>query len=216
LVAPRVKWQTTRVSLLERLHDSDDAEAWRRFERSYGDVILRYACRRGLDLTDAEDVRQVVLLSMYRVMQSFRLSPERGRFRSYLGRVVGNAIQRHRTRAHHAAEQLEPDLTDFAPAVVPRELDALWEHEWTDYHLRTALAAIRSTVEPRTLDVFERLLRGDSVEDVARDTDRNVDAVRKVRQRIRARLQGEVRRQLAEEMALLRTWNRGERDEQRA
>jgi RNA polymerase sigma-70 factor (ECF subfamily) len=210
-----MKWQTTRVSLIARLHDSDDADAWRRFERSYGDVILRYACRRGLSVSDAEDVRQIVLLSMFRVMQTFHLSPERGRFRSYLGRVVGNAIQRYQARPHRAIESLEPDLELFAPPVVPR-LDSLWESEWTDYHLRRALAAIRHSVEPRSIEIFEHLLRGATVETVARDMNGSIESVRKVRQRIKKHLQAEIRRQLDEEAAMIKTWAEGGEHERSA
>jgi RNA polymerase sigma factor (sigma-70 family) len=204
-----MKWETTRVSLIARLQDSGDADAWRRFEHSYGNVILRYACRRGLSLSDAEDVRQIVLLSMFRVLQTFQLSPERGRFRSYLGRVVGNAIQRHQSRPHRTAELLEPDLESLAPSVVPRQLDSLWESEWTDYHLRRALGAIRQSVEPRSIEVFERLLRGAAVEEVAHDMSCSVDAVRKVRQRIKNRLRAEIRCQLDEETTFIKTWTEG-------
>lgn len=211
-----MKWQTTRVSLIARLHDSGDAEAWRRFERFYGDVILRYACRRGLSLSDAEDVRQIVLLSMFRVMQTFHLSPERGRFRSYLGRVVGNAIQRYQARPYRAVESQEPDLELLAPPVVPEHLDSLWESEWTDYHLRRALTAIRHSVEPRSMEIFERLLRGTSIEDVARDMNGSVDSVRKVRQRIRNRLQVEIRHQLDEEAVMIKAWTEGGEHERSA
>jgi len=196
-----MRWTTTQSSLLERLRAPGDEAAWRRFDALYGEVIVRYACRRGLDLADAEDIRQIVPLNLMGAMRTFRLQRERGRFRSYLGRVVGNAIVRYRSRASRHCEVLEPDLASIAPAVPGDALDDAWEQEWRDHHLRRALATLRSTFDPRSMEIFERLLRGQSTEDVVNATQSSPAAIHKVRQRVRARLQILVRQQIAAETA---------------
>ncbi len=48
-------WQTTRPSLLERVRDPANDAAWAEFDRSYGELILRYCHRCGLQHSDAED-----------------------------------------------------------------------------------------------------------------------------------------------------------------
>lgn len=196
-----MRWTTTKSSLLERLREPGDEAAWRRFDALYGEVIVRYARRRGLELADAEDVRQIVTLSLVGAMRTFRLQRDRGRFRSYLGRVVGNAIFRYRRRSSRLHEVLEPDLAVLAPAAPGGELDAMWEQEWRDHHLRRALATLRSTFDPHSMDIFERLLRGDSTAVVAAATQSTLGTVHKVRQRVRARLQTLVKQQMAAEAA---------------
>jgi len=195
-----MSWTTTRPTLIGRLRSPDDHEAWRRFDATYGGLIVAYARRRGLDLADAEDVRQIVLMSLAKVMPRFRLQPERGRFRSYLGRVVGNAIQRYRTRPHRQREILELDGELLGSlAVTDGERDRDWEEEWVDHHLRVALRHVRESFDERSMVVFHRLLAGGRVADVAEDMGMSTAAVHKVKQRVRDRLKVLVAEQIEEE-----------------
>lgn len=198
-----MRWVTTRSSIIARLRDPQDDGAWRTFDRLYGEVMVRYGIRRGLSFEDAEDVRQIVLTALARSMPRFEFCRDRGRFRSYLGRVLGNAIQRHRRGAHHAREWLTPDLEPFDRGVEAAELDAQWEDEWTRHHLRRALQALRASARPASIEVFELLLDGVAPERIARDQHTSVEAVYKLQQRLRARLRVIVRRQMSEEAEAL-------------
>lgn len=196
-------WTTTRSSLIARLRDPRDEGAWRTFDRLYGEVIVRYAHARGLRLEDAEDVRQIVLMSMVRAMPGFELRRDRGRFRSYLGRVVGNAIHRFRGRAHHAREWLTDDLTRLGGSDDAPELDELWEREWVDHHLRRALETLRGTASERSVQVFTRLIGGETPDAVASAMQMKVDAVHKVQQRMRKRLHDIIGEQMEHERTIL-------------
>ena len=79
--------QTTRPSLLARVRDLDDHHAWVEFESRYRDLILGYCRRRGLQRSDAEDVRQMVMLNLAQASsRNFEYQPQRsGRFRDYIG-----------------------------------------------------------------------------------------------------------------------------------
>ena len=48
----------TRVSLLNRLKDGGDHQAWTAFVRLYGPVIYGFARKRGLQDADAADLMQ--------------------------------------------------------------------------------------------------------------------------------------------------------------
>ncbi len=194
-----MEWPTTQATLLRRLCEGDDHEAWFEFDRRYGDLILRFCRRRGLQLSDAEDVRQIVLLSLARALPKFNYSRETGRFRGYLGRVVRNAIYRYNTRPDRSLERLV--LDDDEPRQVPSEdnSDEIWEQEWVHHHLRLALDQIRDRHDARSLVVFDRLLAGETPNDVAVASGLSVAAVHKVKQRIRDRLRDQIAHQLAEE-----------------
>lgn len=192
-------WSTTRPSLIGRLGNSDDHLAWREFDRRYGPLIVSYACRRGLGLTDAEDLRQVVLMNLAVAMRSFELRPERGKFRSYLGRVVGNAIHRHRERPFRRPDVLELDERTLASLPADDDHDEVWEREWVDHHLRLAMDDVQRTSDPRSVEVFRRLLDGQKTTEVAEALGMTVAAVHKAKQRIRDRLKERVAAQLLEE-----------------
>jgi len=54
----------TRASLLVRLRDPNDGEAWKDFVRLYAAVIYGFARKRGLQDADAADLMQEVLRSV--------------------------------------------------------------------------------------------------------------------------------------------------------
>lgn len=198
--------ETTQVSLLDRLRESADQLAWRQFDQKYRELILRYCRARGLRLADAEDVHQNVLLDLARAMPHFSYQPERGRFRSYLGRVVRNAIARYFGRHARLEYGLDTKVLAIVPSTTPDDGDQRWEEEWIRNHYRLALRKLRESTEPRGIAVFERLLAGESTAQIARTCDMHEPAVRKIKQRIRERLQAIIADQLRAEDRL------GERD----
>lgn len=189
----------TRPSLLARLRDSADDGAWREFDERYRELILRYCRLRGLQASDAEDVRQNVLVSLASSMKRFQYDPARGRFHAYLGRVVGNAIRRLLQQQRQSPHFGGPWEVAQDPSSDHDALDELWEREWIAHHYRTAFEVLKRSLEPKSLAIFERLLIGDSPETTAQAFQVHVDAVYKVKQRVRARMEQLIGQQIREE-----------------
>lgn len=186
---------TTRASLLSRLREGKDEAAWREFHARYGEMILAWCLRMGLRPWDAEDVRQRVMIDLTRALGSgFRYRPELGRFRHYLGRVVRNRIYRF------SAEQrgMEPGA-GVEVGVGDDELDARWEEEWRDHHLRLALRAMRGSLAPNHRELLDRLMRGESAREAAVALTMTEAAVRKAKERLLAELRERVRLQVLDE-----------------
>src|SRR6266446_1968412 len=106
----------TRATLLVRLRDGTNAEAWREFLQLYGPVVYGFARNRGLQDADAADLMQEVLRSVARNAPRMEYDPARGTFRGWLYTVTRNKIynflsgQRNRPRASgdsDAHERLE-------------------------------------------------------------------------------------------------------------
>ena len=95
---------STRASLLSRVRDPGDAASWREFDARYRDLVLRYCRRSGLQESDAEDVRQGMMMTLARRMRSFEYRPEVGRFRDYLRTCTRRAITKHLSRQNGSAE----------------------------------------------------------------------------------------------------------------
>ena len=77
-------WPETRVSLIRRLADRDDAAAWSYFEDHYQQPIYRFARSRGLQPDEALDVVQEVLLAVHRAAANWKSSDRPGSFRAWL------------------------------------------------------------------------------------------------------------------------------------
>ena len=73
--------QETRQSLLLRLRDARNAEAWEQFVEVYTPLIYSFCCQHGLQDADAADVAQEVMRAVARTMGGFEYDPERGRSR---------------------------------------------------------------------------------------------------------------------------------------
>ena len=196
-------WKTTQPSLLLRLCNATDHAAWDEFDRTYGEMIVRYASQRGMQRSDAEDVRQLVLMSISRVMKHFRYAPERGKFRHYLGRVVRNAIiqyARRPTARHEVAlsdEHLEWAASELS--VDAADDDAAWESEWIRHHLRMAMEVVKRSTDPRHVEVLELFLAGKTAAEIAEATGMTAAAVNKIKQRMRDRLKEQVALQVRQE-----------------
>lgn len=190
---------STHPSLIERLGDPADGDAWREFESRYGDLLVRYARRRGLQAADAEDVRQMVLQSLARSLPGFRYRPELGRFRDYLGRAARNAAFRVIGRPSGRAAALSDDELNALPDERADDPDELWEREWMEHHLRRALRVLRRSFDPTSMEIFDQLLAGSTAAEVAGSFGTSAQAVHKVKQRVRLRLRELLASQLADE-----------------
>ncbi|MBV8556257.1 MAG: sigma-70 family RNA polymerase sigma factor, partial [Planctomycetaceae bacterium] len=71
----------TSPSLLERLHDQSDSEAWERMVAIYTPLIRGWLQRYNLSGADADDLTQDVLGVVVRELPSFRHNQRRGAFR---------------------------------------------------------------------------------------------------------------------------------------
>jgi len=177
---------TTSATLLFRVRDPADRAAWREFDARYGDLIVRYARRSGLQHCDAEDLRQAVMLRLFKAMPAFQYEPQRGRFRSFLGRIVFNEIVRRglRPKLDSGGVDENEDLSREPAA----DADPAWEREWMNHHVRVAMQCVRQTFDRRSVEAFERLLAGQTIEQVAHDLEMSAAGVHKVKQRVRERL----------------------------
>src|SRR5919197_2744578 len=83
----------TRASLLVRLRDPNDADAWSEFVRLYAAVIYGFARKHGLQDADAADLTQEVLRAVAGAVGRLEYDPARGSFRGWLFTVVRNRLR---------------------------------------------------------------------------------------------------------------------------
>src|SRR2546423_13542864 len=83
---------TTPASLLFRLRDSQDHEAWVEFVSLYEPVAYRLLRRHGLQDADAREVMQDLFLAVSRNIDRWDPAKERGSFRGWLRRGARNLV----------------------------------------------------------------------------------------------------------------------------
>ena len=188
----------TRPSLLLRIRDSADAEAWRQFADLYARVIYGYCRRRGLQDADAADVTQEVLAQVARSIRKFEYSPERGRFRAWLGAVTHSKIERFRRKMNRpdGAAATDPAARASDAPIEEAEsagADPEWIDEFNSEVLRAAMERIRPEFEPQTWRAFELTwLENRTPQTIARELGCRVHAIYVAKSRVLGRLRDEV------------------------
>jgi RNA polymerase sigma-70 factor (ECF subfamily) len=185
----------TRPSLILRLRNRDDEAAWGEFVAIYRPVIVRLALAKGLQLPDAEDLAQQVLLSVARNIGNWEHDPQRARFRTWLQRVVRNAILNTFSRMPvDRAPGGTWDINLLEQPVDDPATTELMELEWRREALRWAADMIRDEFQPASWAAFWlTAVHGLSAQEAARRTGKTAGAVYIAKSRIMRRLQEKVR-----------------------
>ena len=115
----------TRQSLLVRLRDSRDEQAWAEFSQLYEPVIYRLASQRGMQDADAREIVQEVLMSVSKSINDFDLAAT-GSFRGWLSRITRNTTVDHfRRRTRASGGQLVPlaEVSDLEDSRLAEDFD---------------------------------------------------------------------------------------------
>ena len=190
---------TTHTTLLERLSGGKDPSAWREFDDRYGELIRGFARRRDLQPADCDDVAQEVMLSLSKVMPSFRYDPSKGKFRSYLKTATLRAILRKSQQKHGevALGSIE-EATRIAEA--DTAVEEAWELEWQRYHLRQAMRALENEFNETDRKAFQRYgIDGHDAKETAAELNISVNQVYYAKSQILKRLKEVIEFQVREE-----------------
>lgn len=191
--------QTTHVSLLRRLSEGNDPTAWQEFHDRYAELISGFARRRQLQPADCEDIVQEVLLALSRTMPGFRYDPGRGKFRSYLKTITLHAIFKRRAR-EHGEVNLEHIEQATRAAADEEDVEAAWEAEWRQYHLRQAMRTITAEFNDSDQQAFQQYaIEGRGAQETAAALNLSVDQVYQAKSRILRRLSELVEQQVRDE-----------------
>jgi RNA polymerase sigma factor (sigma-70 family) len=186
----------TRPSLLVRLRDPRDQEAWRTFLDLYGPVIYRFARKNGLQDADAADVTQAVLQAVSTSIGRLEYDPARGTFRGWLFGVVRRQLGkwRERSQRHPQGSGDTAALQRLAEQPAPADDAAdLWEQEYQRQRFLWAAQRVRGRVpEAAWLAFWQTTVDGRSATDVAQEQGLSLGALYTAKSRVLAQIRQEI------------------------
>jgi RNA polymerase sigma-70 factor (ECF subfamily) len=183
---------STRASLLIRLRDPCDHDAWVEFVELYEPVIHRLLQRRGLQDADAREVMQDVFMAVGRGVDRWDPARERGTFRSWLRAVTRNLTinwlrRRDRSILATGGDEMQAMLEQIPDASAPESAE--FDIELRRAQLRQAAESVEREVKPATWRAFwETAVVGATAADAAKTLGMNVGAVRVAKCRVFVRL----------------------------
>ncbi len=194
----------TRASLLVRIRDARDADAWAQFVQVYASLIYGFARKRGLQDADAADLMQEVLRSVAGAAGRLDYDPRRGSFRGWLFTVTRNKISNFlAARRHQVRASGDPDAHELLQEQeAPADGEAgLWDREYERRLFDWAAEQVRGEFHDSTWQAFwQTAVEDKSPRNVGAALGMSVGSVYVAKSRVLARLREEIRQLQDEEL----------------
>ena len=177
----------TRQTLLLKVRDQYDDSSWQEFSNYYAKYI--YAVLHGLnvDYDDIEDLKQAILLKLWKKLPTFDYDPEKGSFRSWLCTIIRNTAFNYFDKKKRKVLSGNDDSVDA-------EIEELADREWMIHIASLAWESIKEDFSESVRDVYARLSKGQSPEEIANETGVVRGSVYVYKERVQKALRKEVRR----------------------
>lgn len=188
----------TRVSLLQRLHQLEDAEAWIEFTDLYQPLIYDICRQKGLQHADATDISQEVLGKVAAAIDQYDPDRPNATFRGWLYRMTRNLVvdffrRRHRDPLTKAAQVQHVEFVEFEAT------DSEFDLGFRRRVFAIVAQCVQRQVQPNTWQAFWKTeVEGIDSEEAARQLNMTRGALYVARSRVLAKLRSEVEKRLAE------------------
>ena len=187
----------TRASLIRRLKDWRDDSSWQDFFDTYWKLIYGVARKSGLTESEAEDVVQETIFSVAKHIPTFQYDPSIGSFKSWLLKMATWRIKdqfRKRGRLQ-LSSQTTIDSTNKAQEqnLCSLDFEKLWDAEWENTLLQSALAKARRKVDPQHYQIFDFSINKQwAAEKIAKYFSLKIDQVYLIKHRVKSVVEEEI------------------------
>ena len=193
----------TRHTLLARIRDPQDSEAWKEFIDFYKNYIYVIVRSMNIKTHDAEDILQQVTLKLWKNLPSHLHNPEKGRFRAWVSTVTKNTvlsfIKKQQTRADKMNQAQKEKEAPYLKGIKLPEIDKIAQKEWEVFVTNTALENIKERFTVQAIQAFKMNISGISPDEISKGIGVSRDSVYKYISRVKVRFIDEIN-YLREEM----------------
>ena len=194
----------TRPTLLFRIRDARDQEAWGRFIDLYAPLVYGFLRKRGLQDADSADLTQDVLRQVSVAAKSLEYDAKRGTFRGWLFTIVQNRLTDHwrkeGIREHGGGDTDVQQQLNEIPQPGGLDASAEWDADYERQLFHYAANIVKQDFTPTTWQAFWlTAVDGIGGREVAEKLDLTVAAVYLAKGRVMARLKDQVKLLVGEE-----------------
>ena len=187
---------TTQVSLILRLSDASDADAWEQFVSIYQPLIWSVAKRLQMSDADSHDACQNTLLRLSQVVHQWSPNEETSNFRGWLFRVARNCMLREfEKKENRTVSAVTSEGEQFLDQLAkgPDESDSLFQLELRRQLFAVAIETVRPSVKPLYWDAFRlSYIENHGIKETAKLLKTDVATVYVARHRVINRIREEI------------------------
>lgn len=188
----------TRLTLLQKLKERRDDEAWNDFYSYYAPYIKSLIRRFLPNEEDVEDCCQIILVSIWKSLPTFKYDPGKGRFRSWLITISRNKMNSYLHKSIREKEKRHSYDKNEVLDIPENQFDIIALQEWQNYLSGLAWDNISGQFNETALEVFRQALSGAANKDIAEQLDMNANTVAVYKKRVRTAMKQEIIRLQAE------------------
>ncbi len=186
--------QATRITLLDRVRQTQAGDSWAEFAAVYDALIASWLRQQGIGEADADDIRQEVMQTVITDIARFEHNGRTGAFRNWLRRITANRMRRlWQQRSRRGPEHRGVDIGEMADQLDDdrSRMTHVWDADHDRFVLNRLLGMLNGRFTPNSLTVFRRLAIGqEPVETVAAELGMTVGAARVAQHRVLRALKG--------------------------
>jgi len=192
------KTWNTRYSLIDRIKESNDHQAWDDFVHHYRPFIYFMLNQMEINYSERDDLVQEILLKLHGNMVQY--AKQQARFRSWLGTVIRNTaikyLAKMKTRDKHSTE-IRNSLKALE-SYSSSDFEMTIQQEWEQYLVEQAMERLRSVFDENVMGCFEMTLDNVPVEEIAERLQVKVKTVYMIRTRMKTRMMLEMQQLMKE------------------
>ena len=182
------EFNNTRYTLIHRIKDRYDEDAWQEFVEIYRRYIYVIIRRMKVDIDTAEELTQSVLIKLWEKLPEFDFNPEIARFRTWLSKVIYYAVINHQNTQNRKPNLVELDDN----CAIDPQINKMMDEEWENYIANLALQKVKTSFSGKALEVFEMSLAGKSLKEISETLDIKEDSVYRLKNRVKNSLKKQV------------------------
>jgi len=182
----------TSYTLIERLCDLNEQEAWQTVHENYTRFVFGILNKMGVATNDAEDVAQEVYIQLAKNIEKF--DRDKGKFRTWFGTMISRTALKHfrKIKSSNTKKDRLEQYNKIEEQLQSDEMESLLEEEWKGYLCDLALERISQMHRGHAFDVLKLDLLGKSTSVIAQELNITVSSVYTLRARVRKTLANEV------------------------
>ncbi len=184
----------TRASLLLRIRDANNIQAWTDFVEIYMPLLHAYAMRNGLQDADAADLAQDTVRQVVRAISRFEYDKAKGSFRGWLLAIARNEIRKQvKQRSKHGVGSGDSEVNLMLQQEAAPADDAEWEREYQLHLFHWAANRVKVEFRENSWQAFwQTVVEGKEIASVAEELKVSPGAIYIARSRVLARIREEI------------------------
>jgi RNA polymerase sigma factor (sigma-70 family) len=188
----------TRLTLLQKLKDRHDDEAWEDFVSYYERFVAAVLVQMKLGSHDLDDIKQIVMLKAWKVLPEFDYERSKGRFRNWLAVITRNEARtflrkKYRNFDLEGGERQE-QLRILSDSWQDAEVERISHDEWKKYIVTLAWENIALSLSEKVKRCYEMLNDSLGITEIADSLSIKENSVYVYRKRVEKQMMKEILR----------------------